>query len=192
VHGDVRARAVHLLNGLYDAKCDHQPVVPIVARPSSAHWGHFQQEVKLLQMYSDVASAYCEQANEPGTIRHILDRAIRIAQAEKTVTCVIIPADVQEMDAVPKQPHLTHTRHSGVGYWPGPARLIDFPAPPPPSSIGNGASCALEVSPPGAGDTLNLLMSREVAHQKMFEAALDSLGSPRVMSPRRMSQRSSR
>ncbi len=97
-----------------------------------------------------------------------------------------------EMDAVPKQPHLTHTRHSGVGYWPGPARLIDFPAPPPPSSIGNGASCALEVSPPGAGDTLNLLMSREVAHQKMFEAALDSLGSPRVMSPRRMSQRSSR
>ncbi len=112
--------AIHLLNGLYDAKLDHQPVVAIVGQTFvRALGGHFQQEVKLLQLYSDVASAYCEQANEPGSIRHTVDRAMRIAQAEKTVTCVIIPADVQEMDAVPKQPHLTHTMHSGVGWWPG-------------------------------------------------------------------------
>ncbi|MGH3826649.1 MAG: thiamine pyrophosphate-requiring protein [Pseudonocardiaceae bacterium] len=112
--------AIHLLNGLYDAKLDHQPVVAIVGQTFvRALGGHFQQEVKLLQLYSDVASAYCEQANEPGSIRHTLDRALRIAQVEKTVTCVIIPADVQEMDAVEKQPHLTHTMHSGVGYWPG-------------------------------------------------------------------------
>ena len=112
--------AIHLLNGLYDAKLDHQPVVAIVGQTFvRALGGHFQQEVKLLQLYSDVASAYCEQANEPGSIRHTLDRALRIAQTEKTVTCVIIPADVQEMDAVEKQPHLTHTMHSGVGYWPG-------------------------------------------------------------------------
>jgi len=112
--------AIHLLNGLYDAKLDHQPVVAIVGQTFvRALGGHFQQEVKLLQLYSDVASAYCEQANEPGSIRHTVDRALRIAQTEKTVTCVIIPADVQEMDAVEKQPHLTHTMHSGVGYWPG-------------------------------------------------------------------------
>ncbi len=112
--------AIHLLNGLYDAKLDHQPVVAIVGQTFvRALGGHFQQEVKLLQLYSDVASAYCEQANEPGSIRHTLDRALRIAQTEKTVTCVIIPADVQEMDAVESQPHLTHTMHSGVGYWPG-------------------------------------------------------------------------
>ncbi|PZS39903.1 MAG: thiamine pyrophosphate-requiring protein, partial [Pseudonocardiales bacterium] len=92
--------AIHLLNGLYDAKLDHQPVVAIVGQTFvRALGGHFQQEVKLLQLYSDVASAYCEQANEPGSIRHTLDRAMRIAQTEKTVTCVIIPADVQEMDA---------------------------------------------------------------------------------------------
>jgi pyruvate dehydrogenase (quinone) len=112
--------AIHLLNGLYDAKLDHQPVVAIMGQTFvRALGGSFQQEVKLLQLYSDVASAYCEQANEPGSIRHILDRAMRTAQAERTVTAMIIPADVQDMDAVPKQPHLTHTVHSGVGFWPG-------------------------------------------------------------------------
>ncbi|MGZ4510038.1 MAG: thiamine pyrophosphate-requiring protein [Mycobacterium sp.] len=112
--------AIHLLNGLYDAKLDHQPVVAIVGQTFvRALGGHFQQEVKLLQLFSDVASAYCEQVGEPSSIRHMIDRALRIAQAEKTVTCVIIPADVQEMDAEPKQPHATHTVHSGVGYWPG-------------------------------------------------------------------------
>ncbi len=114
--------AIHLLNGLYDAKLDHQPVVAIVGQTFvRALGGSFQQEVKLLQLYSDVASAYCEQAGEPSSIRHMLDRALRIAQAERTVTCVIIPADLQEMDAVPAQPHATHTVHSGVGYWPGRA-----------------------------------------------------------------------
>jgi len=112
--------AIHLLNGLYDAKLDHQPVVAIVGQTFvRALGGSFQQEVKLLQLYSDVASAYVEQVNDPGSVRHILDRAMRTAQAERTVTAVIIPADVQDMDAVPEQPKLTHTVHSGAGYWPG-------------------------------------------------------------------------
>ena len=112
--------AIHLLNGLYDAKLDHQPVVAIVGQTFvRALGGSFQQEVKLLQLYSDVASAYCEQANEPGSIRHTIDRALRTAQAERTVTAVIIPADVQDMDAVAEQPKATHTVHSGVGFWPG-------------------------------------------------------------------------
>ena len=112
--------AIHLLNGLYDAKLDHQPVVAIVGQTFvRAIGGDFQQEVKLLQLYSDVASAFCEQANEPSTIRHLIDRAMRIAQTERTVTCVIVPADVQDMEAVESQPHKTHTVHSGVGYWPG-------------------------------------------------------------------------
>ncbi len=112
--------AIHLLNGLYDARLDHQPVVAIVGQTFvRALGGSFQQEVKLLQLYSDVASAYVEQVNEPGSVRHILDRAMRTAQADRTVTAVIIPADVQDMDAVPEQPKATHTVHSGVGYWPG-------------------------------------------------------------------------
>ena len=115
--------AIHLLNGLYDAKLDHQPVVAIVGQTFvRAIGGDFQQEVKLLQLYSDVASAFCEQVNGPSSVRHLVDRALRIAQAERTVTCVIVPADVQDMDAVEQQPHKTHTVHSGVGFWPG--RLI--------------------------------------------------------------------
>jgi pyruvate dehydrogenase (quinone) len=111
--------AIHLLNGLYDAKLDHQPVVAIVGQTFvRALGGSFQQEVKLLQLYSDVASAYCEQVNEPGSVRHVLDRALRTAMAERTVTAVIVPADVQDMDAVPQQPKQTHTVHSGAGFWP--------------------------------------------------------------------------
>jgi pyruvate dehydrogenase (quinone) len=111
--------AIHLLNGLYDAKLDHRPVVAIVGQTfNRAMGGDFQQEVNLLQLYSDVASAYVQQVTEPSTVRHMIDRAMRIAQAERTVTCVIVPADIQDMDAVPEQPLLTHTVHSGVGWWP--------------------------------------------------------------------------
>src|SRR5665213_1214929 len=111
--------AIHLLNGLYDAKLDHRPVVAIVGQTfNRAMGGDFQQEVNLLQLYSDVASAYCQQVTDPSTIHHMIDRAMRIAKAERTVTCVIVPADIQDMDAVPEQPLKTHTVHSGVGWWP--------------------------------------------------------------------------
>jgi pyruvate dehydrogenase (quinone) len=112
--------AIHLLNGLYDAKLDHRPVVAIVGQTFvRAIGGDFQQEVNLLQLYSDVASAFCQQVNEPSSVRHLIDRAMRIAQAERTVTCVIVPADVQDMEAVEAQPHKTHTVHSGTGFLPG-------------------------------------------------------------------------
>jgi pyruvate dehydrogenase (quinone) len=110
--------AIHLLNGLYDAKLDHQPVLAIVGQTYvRAIGGDFQQEVNLLQLYSDVASAYVQQVNEPSSMRHIIDRAIRVALAERTVTCIIVPADVQDKDAVEEQPKKTHTIHSGVGWW---------------------------------------------------------------------------
>ena len=110
--------AIHLLNGLYDAKLDHQPVVAIVGQTFvRALGGDFQQEVNLLQLYSDVASSYCQQVNTPSAIRHNVDRAMRIAKADRTVTCIIVPADVQDMDAVEEQPKKTHTVHSGIGWW---------------------------------------------------------------------------
>jgi pyruvate dehydrogenase (quinone) len=109
--------AIHLLNGLYDAKLDHQPVVAIVGQTYvRAMGGDFQQEVNLLQLFSDVASSYCQQVNTPVSIHHTIDRAMRIAKAERTVTCVILPADVQDMEAQ-EQPKKTHTIHSGVGFW---------------------------------------------------------------------------
>ena len=109
--------AIHLLNGLYDAKVDHQPVVAIVGQTFvTAMGGDMQQEVDLLSLYKDVASAYVQQCNDPSTIRHCIDRALRIAQAERTVTAVIVPADVQEKDAVPDQPPGFKALHTGVGF----------------------------------------------------------------------------
>ena len=110
--------AIHLLNGLYDAKLDHQPVVAIVGQTFvRALGGDFQQEVNLLQLYSDVASSYCQQVNTASAVRHTIDRAMRIAKAERTVTCVILPADVQDMEGIEEQPKKTHTVHSGTGWW---------------------------------------------------------------------------
>src|SRR5256885_10184206 len=89
--------AIHLLNGLYDAKMDHQPVVAIVGQQKrAAIGGDYQQEVDLLSLFKDVAHEYVNLATTPAQIRHLVDRAIRIAKAERTVTCIIIPNDVQE------------------------------------------------------------------------------------------------
>ncbi len=109
--------AIHLLNGLYDAKLDHQPVVAIVGQQARAGLGgHYQQEVDLISLYKDVAHEYVHMASDPAQVRHLIDRAVRIARAERTVTCVIVPNDVQEMDAVAQPPRKHGTVHSGIGY----------------------------------------------------------------------------
>jgi len=111
--------AIHLLNGLYDAKMDHASVVAIVGQQArAAIGGAYQQEVDLVSLFKDVAHEYVHMASSPAAIRHLIDRAIRIAKAERTVTCVIIPNDVQEMDAVPIPPRKHATIHSGAGYSP--------------------------------------------------------------------------
>src|SRR5881227_3272927 len=87
--------AIHLLNGLYDAKLDHQPVVAIVGQqPLSALGGSYQQEVDLQTLFKDVAHEYVQLIADPAQVRHVVDRAIRIALAERTVTCIILPNDV--------------------------------------------------------------------------------------------------
>ncbi|WP_327287923.1 thiamine pyrophosphate-requiring protein [Streptomyces sp. NBC_01198] len=94
--------AIHLLNGLYDAKLDHVPVVAIVGQTNrSAMGGSYQQEVDLLSLYKDVAADFCEMVTVPEQLPNVLDRAIRTAYAKRTVTAVIIPADVQELDYSP-------------------------------------------------------------------------------------------
>jgi pyruvate dehydrogenase (quinone) len=109
--------AIHLLNGLYDAKLDHQPVVAIVGQQARAGLGgHFQQEVDLTTLFKDVAHEYVQVAMSPAQVRHLVDRAIRIALAEREVTAIIIPNDVQESDAVPSPPHSHGTVHSSPGY----------------------------------------------------------------------------
>ena len=109
--------AIHLLNGLYDAKMDHMPVVAIVGQSArSVIGGNYQQEVDLTSLFKDVAGEYVYMASSPVQIRQLVDRAVRIAIAERTVTCIIIPKDVQELDAVEKIPHSSNTVHTGLGY----------------------------------------------------------------------------
>lgn len=109
--------AIHLLNGLYDAKLDHQPVVAIVGHPARmAIGGHYQQEVDLISLFKDVAHEYIHMASDASQVRHLIDRAIRIAKAERTVTCVVIPNDVQTMEAVETPPHEHYAIHTGIGH----------------------------------------------------------------------------
>jgi len=115
--------AIHLLNGLYDAKMDHQPVVAIVGQQArAAMGGEYQQEVDLISLFKDVAHEYVQMATVPAQVRHLVDRAIRIALAERTVTCLIFPNDVQEMPAMEQPPRKHGTVHSGLGY--SPPRVI--------------------------------------------------------------------
>src|SRR3954466_14222160 len=84
--------AIHLLNGLYDAKMDHAPVVAIVGQSAtSVLGGDFQQEVDLQNLFKDVAKEFVQQVNSPAAARHCIDRAVRIAKDQRTVTCVIVP-----------------------------------------------------------------------------------------------------
>ncbi len=109
--------AVHLLNGLYDAKLDHQPVVAIVGQQARAGiGGNYQQEIDLTGLFKDVAHEYVQIAMDATQVRHLIDRAFRIALAERTVTAIIIPNDVQDSPAVEEPPHKHGTVHSGPGY----------------------------------------------------------------------------
>ncbi|MFI5673908.1 thiamine pyrophosphate-requiring protein [Streptomyces cellulosae] len=91
--------AIHLLNGLYDAKLDHVPVLAIVGQTHrTAMGGSYQQEVDLHTLYKDVASDFVETVTVPEQLPNVLDRAIRTAYARRCPTAVIIPGDVQELD----------------------------------------------------------------------------------------------
>lgn len=109
--------AIHLLNGLYDAKLDHQPVVAIVGQQHrAALGGSYQQEVDLLTLFKDVAHNYVHYCQSPEQMRHLIDRAFRIAKAKRCVTAIILPDDVGEEPAVERLPHEHGTIHSGIGH----------------------------------------------------------------------------
>src|SRR5690349_13130933 len=96
--------AIHLLNGLYDAKLDHVPVVAIVGQTErSAMGGSYQQEVDLQALFSDVASDYLVEVNVPQQLPLALDRAIRTARTRRSPTAIIIPSDLQEEKYSPPQ-----------------------------------------------------------------------------------------
>jgi pyruvate dehydrogenase (quinone) len=91
--------AIHLLNGLYDAKLDHQPVVAIVGQQARMSLGsNYQQEVDLDALFKDVAAEFVQTCMVPQQAPHLVDRAMRIAKATRSPTCIIVPNDVQEAD----------------------------------------------------------------------------------------------
>jgi pyruvate dehydrogenase (quinone) len=110
--------SIHLATGLYDARADHQPVVAICGqKPRTSLGGDFQQEVDLLSLFQDVAREYIEMVTVPAQLRHVVDRAFRIALSRRAPTCIILPSDVQKLDA--KQPSHQHGNvQSGLGYRP--------------------------------------------------------------------------
>ena len=107
--------AIHLLNGLYDAKLDHQPVLAIVGQQARTALGaEYQQEVDLKTLFND-SCAFVETAVDAAQVRHLVDRAARIALTRRAPTAVVLPTDVQAEDAVERPPHEHGTAHSAVG-----------------------------------------------------------------------------
>lgn len=108
--------ATHLITGLYDARLDHQPVLALVGQQARRSiGGHYQQELDLASLFKDVAGDFVHQAAVPAQVRHLIDRAARIALANKTVTAVILPNDLQEMPyETPPRKH--GSVMSGIGY----------------------------------------------------------------------------
>jgi pyruvate dehydrogenase (quinone) len=108
--------AIHLLNGLYDAKNDHVPVLALAGQSATTAMGsEYQQEVDLHALFKDVASEYLVTLMSPAGVRHAVDRAVRGALSQRTVTALIFPKDLQEEKAVEHPPHMMNYTASSTG-----------------------------------------------------------------------------
>lgn len=117
--------AIHLLNGLYDAKLDKRPVVAIIAQQHRTAIGSgYQQEIDAGTLFKDVCGAYLATVTTPEQLHLVVDRAIRTAQARRQPTCVIVPHDVQQMEAPDEPPHQHGAMETAVG-WAPPRVLPD-------------------------------------------------------------------
>ncbi len=107
--------AIHLLNGLYDAKMDNQPVVAIVGQQGRVSLGtDAMQEINLERAFADVAG-YVQTVTTAMHAQVVIDRAIRTAKARRCPTVVILPADVQDLTM--ETPATEHwVSRSGVGH----------------------------------------------------------------------------
>jgi pyruvate dehydrogenase (quinone) len=170
--------AIHLLNGLYDARLDHQPVVAIVGQASRASMGgDAQQEVDLPSLFKDVAGAFVQTAMVPEQVRHLVDRAMRVASANRTVACVILPKDVQELDAV-ERPDGASAQHSGVGY--SPPRVVPSAADLGRAArvLDEGERVAILVGAGALGATDEVVEVATVLHAGVAKALLGKAAVP--------------
>ncbi|WP_069386514.1 thiamine pyrophosphate-requiring protein [Cellulosimicrobium cellulans] len=108
--------AVHLLNGLYDAKLDRKPVVAVVGQVVSTALGAgYLQEVDLHTLFKDVCAQYVQTVMAPEQLEHVLDAAFRTALATSSPVCVIVPHDVQQAP-LPDAPHAHGIVHSSATF----------------------------------------------------------------------------
>ncbi|MDA8369096.1 MAG: thiamine pyrophosphate-requiring protein [Nocardiopsaceae bacterium] len=155
---------IHLLNGLYDAKLDHVPVVAIIGQTArSAMGGSMQQEVDMHTLFKDVAAEYVEVVNVPEQLPNVLDRAMRIAETRRTVTALIIPGDVQELDYSPP----THA----FKMVPSSRDSVSSVPMPPEDQIRRAADVL------NAGERVAIMIGQGArnAHEEVLQAA-DALG----------------
>jgi pyruvate dehydrogenase (quinone) len=90
---------IHLLNGLYDAKLDHMPVLAITGMQETSVLGTgYQQEVSLDRLYADVAE-YDQMIYNPAQLPSVVDNAVRTAYARRGVAHLTVPNDIQVADA---------------------------------------------------------------------------------------------
>ncbi|MGZ8381727.1 MAG: thiamine pyrophosphate-binding protein, partial [Nitrospira sp.] len=107
---------VHLLNGLYDAKLDGQPVLAITGHTFHDLSGtHYQQDVALERVFSDVAS-YSERVMGPAHVCNVVDEAIKTALSRRTVAHITIPKDIQDWPADGTRSKANVPDHSGDVY----------------------------------------------------------------------------
>jgi len=157
--------AIHLLNGLYDAKLDHQPVVAIVGQQKRMSLGsNYQQEVDLNTLFKDVASEFVQTCMEPAQARHLIDRAVQVAKASRSVTAVIIPEDVQEAEY--EEPERVHGAVYSSLNTPADPRLV-----PPDGEIRRAAEVL------NSGKRVGILVGQGArgAEEELIELA-DRLG----------------
>src|SRR4051812_17738154 len=111
--------AIHLLNGLYDAKLDKRPVVALVAQQHRSALGStYQQEIDAHTLFKDVCSAYLQMVTVPEQLHLVVDRAVRTALATRQPTAVILPHDTQQLEMPDGLPHRHAVVGSSVGMYP--------------------------------------------------------------------------
>lgn len=164
--------AIHLLNGLYDAKLDHQPVVAVIGQQKRLCLGsHYQQEIALDRLFADV-SAYCQMIVDPAQARHVIDRAFKTALTTRSVATVIIPEDVQEATAQPSPPKIHGAVYSSVG-WSRPRVLPDEEELHKAAGILNeGKKVAMIVGQGAAGAEREVLQTAELLGAGIAKALL--------------------
>lgn len=162
---------IHLLNGLYDAKLDHAPVLAITGMQETSVLGTgYQQEVHLDKLYSDVAE-YDQMICNPAQLPAIVDNAVRTAYARHGVAHITVPNDIQVGDAdADPWPHVAPARPAHTA-----PVMLAAPGRPPEAELLRIASFL------GEGEKIAILAGAGALHARQELLALaETLAAPIV------------